>query len=469
MTVAPLQGSILDAQLSANRKLPAYGSLKSSSIPFVPRLPSHWRVEKLKYLASVRFSTVDKKSEEKELPVRLCNYTDVYNRDVIVDDPGFMQATATQAEVDKFTLRKGDVLITKDSEEWNDIAVPAHVAQDLPGVLCGYHLALIRPNQNELYSSFLSRAFSARGIREQFHIAANGITRFGLPNRAISGALFPVPSLAEQRAIATFLDRETAKIDELIQHKNRLCDLLDERLHSLICRVTTQGLRSAIGTRPSRYPWLPYVPNHWRLVALSWVGRISNGSTPSQGNPDYWQDGDVPWVSSAEVNQHRIIHPTAFITRLALSECSLCIVPKGAVLIGMIGQGRTRGMTSILGIDACINQNVAAIEPSAALDAEFLQFALIQAYEPIRQFGRGGQQEALNCRLVGGIRIALPPLHEQREIALHLRTHRDNVLALKQRLREHNAKLNEYRSALITAAATGQIDVRNYCEDPPCP
>lgn len=164
---------------------------------FVKRLPSHWRVEKLKHVAHVRFSSVDKKSEEGETSVRLCNHTDVYHREIIVDDPDFMQATASDVEIKRFTLKKGDVLITKDSETWNDIAVPAYVSEDLPGVLCGYHLAHIHPDPVELDGAFLSRAFAADGIRQPFHIAAHGITRYGLPNRAIAGALFPIPPLDE--------------------------------------------------------------------------------------------------------------------------------------------------------------------------------------------------------------------------------------------------------------------------------
>jgi type I restriction enzyme, S subunit len=208
------------------RKWPSYSAYKPSEIAWVRCLPEHWRVFRLKNVASVRFSSVDKKSEDGETPVRLCNYTDVYNNDRIVDDPVFMQATATADEIARFTLRKGDVLITKDSEEWNDIAVPAYVTEDMPGVLCGYHLAHIRPHPANLDGAYLSRAFAADGIRQQFHVAANGVTRYGLPNRAIASALFPLPPLDEQRAIAAFLDDEMVKLDRLIEKKQKLITLM---------------------------------------------------------------------------------------------------------------------------------------------------------------------------------------------------------------------------------------------------
>jgi type I restriction enzyme S subunit len=149
-------------------------------------------VRRLKTIASVELSNVDKKSVEGETPVRLCNYVDVYYNERITGDIDFMVATAAPEQVRRFSLRAGDVLVTKDSESWMDIAVPAVVVSDLPHVLCGYHLALVRPAL-DYDGRFLARAFSAIGPRDQFQIAANGITRFGLSGDAIRTGLFPAP------------------------------------------------------------------------------------------------------------------------------------------------------------------------------------------------------------------------------------------------------------------------------------
>jgi type I restriction enzyme S subunit len=185
-----------------------YSTYKDSGVEWLGEIPAHWNVGRLKAFASVQLSNVDKKSVEGQEPVRLCNYTDVYYHERITPDLEFMPATATPDQIRRFSLREGDVLITKDSESWTDIAVPAVVAQDLPGVLCGYHLAHIRPNEH-VDGSFLSRAFAAIGPRNQFQVGASGITRFGLGGDAISTGLFALPPLAEQQAITAFLDRET--------------------------------------------------------------------------------------------------------------------------------------------------------------------------------------------------------------------------------------------------------------------
>jgi len=212
--------------------------MKDSGVEWLGKIPAHWEVKRLKTIASVQLSNVDKKSVEGQEPVRLCNYTDVYYNERITADLEFMPATATPEQVRRFALRAGDVLITKDSESWTDIAVPAVVSADLPDVLCGYHLAHIRPADRAV-GAFLSRAFSAIGPRDQFQVAANGITRYGLGGGAIRIGLFAMPPSPEQRAIAVFLDRETARIDALIAKVRDAIERLKELRTALISAAVT--------------------------------------------------------------------------------------------------------------------------------------------------------------------------------------------------------------------------------------
>lgn len=437
-----------------------YSAYSPSGFSWLGDLPSHWTIRRLKFVARSQPSNVDKKSADGEIPVRLCNYVDVYKNDYIRSDMDFMHATADEAELKKFRLRKGDVLITKDSEEWNDIAVPAFVPQDFDNVLCGYHLSLVRSFKGVMDGEYLFRAFRASGVAEQFHVAANGITRYGIAAGAIGDVIFPVPPLDEQRAIAAFLDRETTRIDALIAKKQRLIELLQEKRTALIGHVVTKGLNPAAPMTPSRLPWLDQVPDHWAVVPLKWISTICNGATPRRDDPEYWQDGDVPWVASGEVNQFIVTQPTALITSKALQECSLTIIKSGAVLIGIVGEGKTRGTTARLAIDACINQNVAAIQPGPKLDGTFLHYAAIQGYEPIRNYGRGGQQDALNCEIVGNVQIPLPPRPEQEQIAAYLDKATAFLSRLVEQLTESIIRASEFRSALISAAVTGKIDVR---------
>jgi len=220
------------------RRYNAYPTYKDSGVEWLGEIPAHWDVRRLKTIASVRLSNVDKKSLEGQESVRLCNYVHVYYNDRIGPDLDFMAATATAEQVRHFSLHEGDVLITKDSESWTDIAIPSVVTSDLPEVLCGYHLALVRPD-GDCDGSFLARAFAAVGTRDQFQIAANGITRFGIEGDAIRAGLFTTPPVEEGRAIAAFLDCETARIDALIAKVGEAISRLRELRTALISAAVT--------------------------------------------------------------------------------------------------------------------------------------------------------------------------------------------------------------------------------------
>ena len=224
---------------AVTKGLDAGAAMKESGVEWLGEIPSHWEVKRLKYVSSVRTSNVDKKSVDKEDEVSLLNYTDVYYNEYITDTIEFMQATATSKQIQLFELQEGDVVVTKDSESWDDIAVPACVAQNLIGVVCGYHLALIRPFSDQLCGRYLARQFASTPGAYQFKVGANGVTRFGLSQKVLRDSLFPLPPLHEQRAIASFLDAETARIDALITKNDRLINLLREKRSALISAAVT--------------------------------------------------------------------------------------------------------------------------------------------------------------------------------------------------------------------------------------
>jgi len=213
--------------------------LRHSGVEWLGDVPEHWEVKRLKITANTWTSNVDKVPSEDELPVRLCNYTDVYYNDHIHPGLELMETTATAEEIQRFRLHLGDVVITKDSEEWDDIAVPALVTETAPDLLCGYHLAIIRPNLRKLLGAFLFRALQSSAVNHQFQIAATGVTRYGLPKSAIGEALLPLPPVDEQRAIADFLDRQTAKIDRMVSLEEAVIDRLQEYRSALITAAVT--------------------------------------------------------------------------------------------------------------------------------------------------------------------------------------------------------------------------------------
>jgi type I restriction enzyme, S subunit len=180
----------------------------------LPGFSERWAATTLDQVAKVIVSNVDKKSVASENPVRLCNYMDVYRSDRIEADMDFMAATATTDQTRKFGLRVGDVLITKDSETPEDIAIPAYVASTAPDLVCGYHLAIIRPKMG-CDGQFLKYYFEHPHTRYFFATRANGATRFGLTIDAIETAPITLPDYEEQQRIAAVIAAAEQEIDRL--------------------------------------------------------------------------------------------------------------------------------------------------------------------------------------------------------------------------------------------------------------
>ena len=194
------------------------------------QLPEGWIQKPLKEVAEIAFSGVNKKSRSDQKTVRLCNYMDVYNNDYITADIDFMTATASDREIERFTLQQGDVIITKDSETPDDIGVPAVVVDDLDNVICGYHLALLRPKQNEIDGIFFAKELARDRVSNQFSRVANGATRFGLTLDAVRNVKVNVPPLPEQKKIARIL----GTWDQAIDLTERLIEAKEKRFKWLL-------------------------------------------------------------------------------------------------------------------------------------------------------------------------------------------------------------------------------------------
>jgi type I restriction enzyme S subunit len=223
-----------------------------------PEAPPDWAVEPLSAVAEVLISNVDKKSASDEIPVRLCNYMDVYNNRQITADLELMRATATPLQVEKFGLRMGDVVITKDSEDPADIAVPAVVAEPLDGVVCGYHLAILRPQKVD--GPFLSWALRWRPVNDQFVRRANGTTRFGLTREVIRSAKVPVPPYLEQRKIAAVL----SSVDAAIAATKKVIDQTNRVKQGLLQTLMIRG----IGHNRFKKTEIGEIPEEWSVLRL---------------------------------------------------------------------------------------------------------------------------------------------------------------------------------------------------------
>lgn len=213
--------------------------MKDSKIEWIDKIPKHWRVYRLKNVVIVNTSNIDKKVKKNENTIKLCNYTDVYYNKTITSEIDFMEATANEKQIAKFLLKKGQVIITKDSESPDDIGIPAYVAEDFTDVVCGYHLTVLKPNKKFVLGKYLFYMLLSEIFQEQLHSRANGVTRYGLNLSAIENIIVLLPTLKEQIKITDRLDNLMIEINEVIEKSNNQILKLKEYRQSLIHEAVT--------------------------------------------------------------------------------------------------------------------------------------------------------------------------------------------------------------------------------------
>ncbi|MHB8698681.1 MAG: restriction endonuclease subunit S [Sulfuricaulis sp.] len=388
--------------------------------------------------------------------------TDFRNR--AIDWNSCYRITEERFEEDPYIhLREGDILVTKDGTigKLAQVGGIPGKASVNSGIFVTRQLAGIDYDCDFMYYLLSSTVFNGFIDYEKTGTTINHLYQEIFENFEYC---YP-PSVSEQRLIAIFLNRETVRIDALINKKQWLIELLDEKCTALISQVVTKGLNPDAHMKDSCVEWLGEIPAHWRVTKIKFSAKVFNGSTPSRINPEYWDEGTVPWLSSGKANEDIVSEPSELITEIALQKSSLQIAPKGSVIIGIVGQGKTRGLSAFLKIDTTINQNLAAIVPSAYLNGRFLHFVLQHLYEPIRELGRGANQPALDCDLVRQILIPMPEKAEQDAIVEYLEASLNLYTKIANRVLSVVEQLSEYRAALISAAVTGKIDVRGLARE----
>ena len=449
---------------------PKYPEYKDSGVEWLGDVPAHWRIEPLKWHCDVMPSNVDKKSAEGEQPVLLCNYTDVYYNDQITVALDFMKATASNSQIDRFTLRQGDVVFTKDSESPEDIAVSAFVPLDLPGIVCGYHLAIARSHRT-LIGKFLKWYFDSQSAKAYFCVSANGLTRVGLSQYASDNLPLPLPSLREQENISAFLDHETARIDALVAEQQRLIELLKEKRQAVISHAVTKGLNPDVPMKDSGVEWLGEVPAHWEVTKLSYItNRIGSGKTPSGGATAYVTSG-VPFIRSQNVHDQGLrLNDIVYIDGATDREMAWSRVKPLDVLINITGAsiGRACQVPSEFG-RANVNQHVCVIRLDKAEEvADWVAWTMkaTSTKEQVKVSQTGAAREGLNFQQLAGFYICMPSLKERRTISAFLKQETARIDALVKEGESVINLLQERRSALISAAVTGKIDVRGW-QPPP--
>ncbi|QHS09664.1 restriction endonuclease subunit S [Sinimarinibacterium sp. NLF-5-8] len=217
--------------------------------------------------------------------------------------------------------------------------------------------------------------------------------------------------------------------------------------------------------RASDAAWAERIPSHWRTARLRYVAHVGNGTTPSRDRSDYWSNGTVPWLASGQVNDYIVRQARQFITPMAQKDASLRLLPAGSVIVGLYGQGKTRGTAAYLCVEATINQALAGITPGEELDGRYLHYMLIAGRDYLRNEGRGGGQPNLNCAIVGSFLTLLPPRPEQDQIVAYLRAQDAHIARFIQAKRDLIKLLTEQKQTIIEGAVTQGLDAATEKRD----
>jgi type I restriction enzyme S subunit len=448
--------------MSHYKPYPAY---KDSGVEWIGSVPEHWSVKRLRHVARFKNSNVDKKSYDGQQHVRLCNYTDVYYNEFINRNLNFMPSTASLDEIEQFSLKKGDVIITKDSEDPSDIGIPAIVSDDLNGVVCGYHLTLIRDNDFET-SRIIHRALQAKPTQAHFFVEAPGVTRYGLNQDAIGDTPICLPPPQERKNLADHIDRETARIDALIAKKTRFIELLKEKRSALITHALTKGLDPSVKMKDSGVEWIGEVPEHWVIGRLSdFCSSISTGPFgTSLGVGDYVEDG-IPVINPSHMIDGACVPDSLVTVSDATAErLAFWKLRAGDIVAARRGE---LGRAAIITNRECgwiCGTGSLRLTPSPARVFPGYLYSVLQSNYARAWLDResvGSTMPNLNESLIGRLPVTMPPsTSEQVTLLRGLDQQEQRVASLIANTKRSIDLLKERRSAFITAAVTGQIDLR---------
>lgn len=441
---------------------PRYESYKDSGVAGLGEVPRHWDGMPLKFMASHNDEVLDENTDPKFEIL----YVDIAGVDpvagIIAKDPMPFSSAPSRA---RRKVRDGDVMVSTVRTYLRAIA---RITAPEENLVVSTGFAVVRPSKR-MFHGFLGYLLSAGFFVDEVISRSVGISYPAINASDLMRITVPAPSFTEQQTIAAFLDRETGKIDALITEQRSLIDLLKEKRQAIISHAVAKGLNPHVPMKESGVEWLGEVPEHWEVVPIKRVLSIPMTDGPHE-TPVFVDDGGVPFISAEAVKNGFINFNDrrANISEEDHARFSRKYKPmRGDVY--MVKSGATTGTTAIVETDREFNiwSPLAAMRCAEILFPEFLLFVLRS-----RNFQDGialnwsyGTQENIGMGVIENLPIPVPPLKEQLQIIRSLTFQSLRVDALIAESEQGITLLHERRSALISAAVTGKIDVRSFIEE----
>ena len=428
-------------------RLKPYSAYKPSEVEWLGKIPAHWKLRRLKYSAPLRNIKLNNKPEDV-IYVGLENIEPWTGKLLLDKQPESIDSTVV-------TFNAGDVLFGKLRPYLAKIARP-----DFDGIATG-EVLVVRP-RSEFSQSYLTYCLLNAPYVGWINTLTYGAKMPRVSPDEVTCSFMPVPPLPEQHAIAAFLDRETGKIDALVSKKERLIELLREKRTALISHAVTKGLDSDAPMKDSGVEWLGEIPAHWEVKRLKHLLRESlqyGANEPSNhidfDSPRYIRITDIDEDGTLRKDTFRSI-PLEIAKPYLLAEGDLLFARSGATV------GKTFQYHPTWGRAAYAGYLIRARLDKSITQPDYLEyFTRSQSYADwlLSNFIQSTIQN-VSAERYAGFTIPLPPISEQRTIVTFLKRNDKEINALVARVQEAIARLKELRIALISAAVTGRIDVR---------
>lgn len=423
---------------------PRYPKYKESGVEWLGQVPEHWSLIRYKNVFTEKESVVGSTYPAGSIS---------YGRVVFKDDEFLHEPTkATYQEV-----RAGEFLINPINLNY-DLKSLRTALSDINTRVSPAYIVLKAKGAPDL--NYLKHQLH---VFDLYHMKTLGAgVRQTITFGDIGGCFTALPPLPEQAAIADFLDRETAKIDELIAEQERLIELLKEKRQAVISHAVTKGLNPDAPMKDSGIEWIGQVPEHWECRPLKYLISLKSGGTPSKENQSYW-DGEVPWASSKDLKREELFDTLDHISQAAIDSGAAELVPAGSILTvvrGMILAHTFPVVTTRVAM--AINQDLKAISPAATMAFAYLAWLLRGSSSEVlsRTDEAAHGTKVLRMESWLSMEFPVPSLPEQTAIADFLDLETGKIDGLTAEAQRAIVLLQERRSALISAAVTGQIDVR---------
>ena len=432
--------------MSRYEKYPAY---RDSGVEWIGEIPGHWECIKIKHLSQVQRGASPRPIDDQKYFDDEGEYSWVRISDVTASNK-YLECTEQRlSEIGKtlsIPLQPGQLFLSIAGSVGKPI---------ITKINCCIHDGFVYFPYLKECTDFLYYIFTSG---QPFLGLGKMGTQLNLNTDTVGSISIPVPPLEEQQAIASFRDRKTAEIDELITKKEDLLKKLDEKRTALITRTVTKGLDPSAPMKESGVEWLGEIPKHWEVKQTRLIFKIFSGSTPRSSEELFW-DGDIVWFTPEDLGnnqQKNISESRRKITEEGYNSCGTSLAKSNSVVLS------TRapiGHFAISTVPACSNQGCRILEPENGIP-EYWYYTLLSAKPILHCLGQGSTFMELPRQSLAGFKLPVPPLQEQQAIAEHIEKSTAPIDHQKAQVTEAIERLKEYRSALITDAVTGKMNVQ---------